>query len=760
MRRLTRPGKVVKTTPDIVHAVTVYRGKIRLAIRKRWLFFALMLPLMLASCGAPPWNNPYPAGASSDNTLYKDFQERPKHLDPVRSYVSNEYEIIGQIYEPPLQYHYLKRPYELVPLTATRVPIVKYFDIYGHRLPDTAPPEQIAYSDYIINITPGILYQPHPAFVQDENGDYLYHSLTPEALENISSLRDFPKTATRELVAQDYVNQIKRLAHPRLHSPIYGLMSEYIVGLKQYAATLMSAYKKQKTEEAHEGVFLDLSRYPLEGAQVIDRYSYRIRIQGKYPQLRYWLAMPFFAPVPGEAERFYAQPGLIAKNITLDWYPIGTGPYMLTENNPNQRMVMERNPNFHDERYPSEGEAGDREAGLLQDAGKKLPFIDKVIYSLEKESIPLWNKFLQGYYDTSGISSDTFDQAIALSGRGEPTLTDDMQAKGMRLQTAVATSIYYTGFNMLDPIVGGDTPRAMKLRQAISIAVDFEEYISIFLNGRAIPAHGPIPPGIFGHIEGRAGINPYVYDWVGGKPKRKSIEYARRLMKEAGYPRGRHARTGEPLLLHFDTSLRGPDAKASLDWLRKQFRKLNIQLVIRSTDWNRFLDKMRNGSVQIFQAGWNADYPDPENFMFLLYGPNKMVGKAGENGANYDSPAFNALYEKMKNMDSGPQRQALINQMTDIARRDSPWLWGFLPKAFGLHHQWYSNTKPNLMANNTLKYKRLDPELRTKMRKQWNQPILWPLYLLLTILALTILPAVFAYIRREHHMSAVNNTSS
>ena len=75
-------------------------------------------------------------------------------------------------------------------------------------------------------------------------------------------------------------------------------------------------------------------------------------------------------------------------------------------------------------------------------------------------------------------------------------MTDAMKNKGIDLQTAVSSSIFYTGFNMLDPIVGGDGERAAKLRQAISIAVDFEEYISIFLNGRGIPAHGVIPPGI------------------------------------------------------------------------------------------------------------------------------------------------------------------------------------------------------------------------------------------------------------------------
>jgi oligopeptide transport system substrate-binding protein len=270
--------------------------------------------------------------------------------------------------------------------------------------------------------------------------------------------------------------------------------------------------------------------------ELVDRYTYRIRLHGLYPQFTYWLAMPFFAPIPVEADQFYSQPGMKEKNITLDWYPVGTGPYMLTINNPNRKMVMERNPNFHGERYPSEGEPEDRKNGLLADAGKSLPFIDKVVFSLEKESIPAWNKFLQGYYDASGISSDSFDQAIQVSGQGEVALTDTMKEKGIRLVTGVAASTFYMGFNMRDPVVGGYTETARKLRQAISIAVDYEEFIAIFANGRGIPAQGPLPPGIYGYEPGKTGMNPYVYDWQNGKLKRKDITEAKRLLAEAGYP--------------------------------------------------------------------------------------------------------------------------------------------------------------------------------------------------------------------------------
>ena len=713
----------------------------------------MVLVLALCACDKQGWNNPYPSSESGQNILYSSFAERPKHLDPAQSYSSNEVQFTAQIYEPPLQYHYLKRPYVLEPLAAESIPVPVYYDEAGNELGDDADAAQVAKAVYEVKIKPGIEYQPHAAFARG-NGKHDYHELSEEQLDDIEVLGDFAETDTRELIAADYVYQIKRLAHPKVHSPIFGLMTEYIDGLSEYGKHLVEVLKQDKE------AWVDLRDHDLIGAEVIDRYTYRITLKTKYPQFRYWLAMPFFAPIPWEADKFYSQPGLKEKNITLDWYPIGTGPYMLTINNPNRQMVLEKNPNFRGEQYPITGQDGDEQAGLLVDAGKPIPFIDKVVFSLEKEAIPYWNKFLQGYYDSSGVSSDSFDQAVNIGSGGEATLTEDMKARGIQLYTTVATSSYYGGFNMLDPIVGSPGgERARLLRRAIAIAVDYEEFISIFTNGRGIPAQGPIPPGIFGYIDDETGVNNYVYDVVDGQPKRKSIEHARELMDQAGYADGIDQETGEPLLLYFDTPASGPEAKATLDWWRKQFKKLNIQLVIRSTDYNRFQQKMRDGKAQIFQWGWNADYPDPENFLFLLYGPNKKAQLNGKNAANYASDEFDALFEQMKNLPNGLERLAVIQEMVDILRKDGPWLWGFHPKAFSLQHAWMKNTKPADVANNTLKYKRIEPDLREQSRANWNKPILWPLYLIIIVLVALVVPAVIANSRRKR-AAAIDHRAS
>lgn len=696
---------------------------------------------MGSACKDGVWNNPYPEEPSISNVVYSSFSERPKRLDPVSSYSANEYQFIAQIYEPPLQYHYLLRPYKLIPLTATKLPQLRYLDIDGNEISDSDS-SKIMFSEYTITIQKGIYFQPHPAFSKNDDGGPRYLSLSKDDLKHIHTLNDFKTMDTRELTAEDYVYQIKRIASPFLHSPIAGVMREYIVGFDEFRRVVGEKF-------SHDAQWHDLRDIAFEGIKQTDRYTYKIRIKKQYPQLIYWLAMPFFSPMPWEVEKFYSQPGMEERNISLNWYPVGTGPFMLTENNPNLRMVMEKNPNFHGELYPFEGEPSDYADDLLADANKELPLVDKAVFSLEKENIPYWNKFLQGYYDASGVSSDSFDQAIQFGSQGDVQLTDLMKTKGIQLETAVTTSIYYKGFNMMDPIVGGNSERARLLRRAISIAVDYEEYISIFANGRGVASHGPIPPGIFGNVEGEAGINPYVYNWVNGEPKRKSIKEARDLMEKAGYIDGIDPKTEKPLVLNFDTPAAGPDAKSQLNWMRKQYQKLGIQLVIRGSDYNRFQEKMRNGTSQIFQWGWNADYPDPENFFFLLYGPNGKVKNHGENAANYSNEEFDLLFEKMKNIKNGSERLELIKNMSAIVQRDAPWLWGFHPKAFSLYHSWYKNVKPNLMANNLLKYKRVDSEERVAKRREWNKPNYWPLIILFFVLVISFIPAVISFHQRE-----------
>lgn len=704
-------------------------------------FMSGALLMGLAACDDNPFNNPYQDPTNS-KTRYTAFFEPLITLDPAKAYTTSAHVITAQIYEPPLQYHYLKRPFQLQPLTLKAVPVPKYYNQAGRLLSKEEVPSQVAYTVYDLVIKPGIRYAPHPAFVHDASGALKYHQLSARDLAGVKTLHDFPLSASRELVAQDYAYGIKRLASPVVSSPIYGVMAEHIKGLVQLRQQLLDYQSRQK-----KAVF-DLRDFNLSGVEVVDDHHLRITIKGVYPQFLYWLAMPFFAPIPWEVDDFYNQKGMSKRNLTLDTIPVGTGPYVLTRNNPSRRMVLHKNPLFHEEFFPKDGEPSDQGKPYMQLQGKRMPFIDELLISLEKESIPRWVKFLQGYYDAAILTGDSFEQSITLDSHGQPALSEQMKAKGMHLLQTVEPSIFYLGFNWLDPVVGGNSRRARKLRHAIAIAVNFDEYIQIFLNGRGRRGVGPIPPGIFGYQAHGPGVNHVIFKEEHGHLKRRELSEAKQLLVEAGYPEGVDPKTGRPLRLGFDVAAVGPAMSSYLSWVRKQFSLLGLDLQIRNTRYNRFQKKMLEGSQQIFFGGWMGDYPDPENFLFLFDSRNGKKLYGGENASNYHSATFDRLFDQVKQLEDGPRRAKLIEKMLILLAEDMPVVVGYYPVSFTLLHRWNIPGKPVAISGNFLKYLDLNPQLRLTSQKAWNKPsiaLLWSF--LLGFIGIGL--AVFWVVRRR-----------
>ncbi|AEC18937.1 putative extracellular solute-binding protein [Pusillimonas sp. T7-7] len=715
------------------------------SLRSSFSLLSALLVLLLAACSPSPVNSPYEQAQLSENVLYTAFTQRsPKYLDPASSYSADETPFTYSIYEPLYGYHYLARPYKLIPRAAAAIDPPVYLDAEGNRLPDDVPGAQVATSVYDVRIKLGILFQPHPAFARDASGDYIYWPLSPEDVQGKFSITDFEHTGTRELTADDYVYAFRRLASPRVVSPIYGVMASHIVGLREYGDRLKQAEQalRERSDDEAQRNWLDLRQTGFDGVQAIDEHTLRIKVKGKYPQFKYWLAMTFTAPIPWEADRFYHQPGMAEHNLSFNTWPVGTGPYMMAESIVNRRHVLQRNPNFRGEPYPCQGEAEDRAAGLLDDCGKLTPFVDRVVFSLEKESVPLMGKFLQGYYDLPQVDRGEYGVAMRVAAGDSAEKAALYEDHGLVLRSSTEAQQYYLGFNWLDPVVGlGDTPEQQeknrKLRQAISIAFDWEQYVSIFLNDEGQVAHGPVPPGVLGYEELPAGYNSQVYTLRDGRVARRPLEDAKRLLAEAGYPDGRDAKTGKPLILHYD-SAGGMGSSATLDWMRRQLAAINVQLEVRATDYNRFQDKMRNGSAQMYMWGWVADYPDAENFLFLLYGPNAKADNGGENASNYKNPEYDRLFEQMRFLDDGPEKEALVRKMVDIVQHDAPWMFGYFPKSGGAYQAWVGNAKPTQMVRNTLQYYRIDSELRAQKIKAWNVPLWWPLWVVGALLVLAV----------------------
>ncbi len=664
----------------------------------------LALALAIAILGCT--NDPYPESDALVKVRYRALTDPPKTLDPAVTYNVSDHQITANVYETLLEYHYLKRPYELQPALAESVPE-----------PVTLPDGRVSYR---FRLRPGMRYQDDPCFERGE-----------------------PGRRTREIVAADVAFELMRIADPEVVSPVVATFAK-IDGFREFSnrlATLREsdpAFPERRIDEQYAAAG------GVEGLVLHGTHELEVVLREPYPQLLYWFAMPFTVPVPWEAVDYYD--GRDGRPFFKE-HPVSTGPFKVTRYEKHSRVVLERNENWygalHPEwrapgaTYPSEGEPGDAERGLLRPeyVGQPLPFLERIEFRLEKELIPAFNKFLQGYYDASGIIQESFERAVH-----EGALSPDMAERGMSLAVSVDPDVFYVGFNMSDRVVGAPAgERGRLLRQALSVAVDVEEYTRVFNNGRGVPAQSPIPPGIFGYDEGYR--NPYrVFD----------VERARALLAEAGYPDGVDAETGRPLRLSFDVGDTSTAGRLRYQFFVDAWRRIGIDVELAATNYNRFQEKIRDGAYQVFMYGWIADYPDPENFLFLLWGPNSSTANPGApNAANFADPRFDALFVEMKDMPNGPERLARIVEMRELLERERPWIELLHREAYALYHGWIANVKPAGISFPTEKYVDVDPVLREDLRERWNQPIVWPAWAIGAALLVAVAPGVATFLRER-----------
>ena len=652
---------------------------------------------LLAACT----NNPYPDADDARSIFYTFFDDPPKTLDPQVAYSVNDHAVIGNVYDTLLEYHYLKRPYSLIPGLLEAIPA-----------PEPQPDGRVAYR---LRLREGLLFHPDPCFELFAAG-----------------------AGPRPVRAADVLFAFQRIADPAVGSPVLETLVK-IEGLREFSEALA---KRRKEDPDFAAKRID-EQYreagAIAGLEVLSDRDLRLVLHEPYPQIRFWLAMPFTTPVAWEAVAFYD--GRDGRDLFSE-HAVGTGPFRIARYDKRAVIALERAPSWYGARqpgapgtvYPTEGEPGDVEAGFLDDrAGKPLPFIDGIEFRREKESIPLFTKFLQGYYDLSAIPQESFDRMVR-----EDALSPEMEAQGMRLAKAPGPDVYYIGFNMDDPVVGKPAgERGRKLRQAMSLVADSEEYTRIFTNGRGIPAQSPIPPGLFG------------YDPEYRNPFRQvDPERAAKLLAEAGYPKGIDEQSGRPLRLTFDSPSTDTRSMLVFQFWVGAWRRLGLDVEIAATDYNQFQDKVRRGAFQIFQFGWVADYPDPENFLFLLWSGMARSKNGGPNTANFQNAEYDALFEKMKARDDDAERLRLIRQMRALLERERPWIEMVHSERYGLYHSWMSPPKPVGMAFAVDKYRRIDAAQRAEQRSAWNRPIRWPAYALAGVAVLVVIPGILTW-RRE-----------
>lgn len=468
---------------------------------------------------------------------------------------------------------------------------------------------------YLIHIQKGVRFQDDPAFAGSKG---------------------------REMTADDIIFSIMRLADPHLRAKNWWLLDDKIEGLNEWR------YKATKDSKANY-------QEVVSGLQKIDSHSIRFKLKKPFPQFLYALAHPATFVVAREVVAHYGPEFLN--------HPVGTGPFILKSNDPN-RLVYEKNPSFRSKLFPNEGEATDQAAGLLKDAGKKLPLLDRIIVDVMVESQPRWFAFQRGKLDLLTIPPDNFNQAMTEDRKIKPELA----VKGMSLFINPLIDVTYIAFNHLLPIF-----QNVKVRQAFSLAYNREEANRLFYQSSAQNAMSVIPPGLAGYDPSLK--NPFT-DY--------NLERARQLMTESGYPLGK----GFPQVT-FDT-MATTEARQMAEHFQKNMADLGVKVKISMNTWPELTNKVSKGAHQIYPMAWLADYPDAENFLSLLYCPNKAPGS---NGSNYCNPKFDQLFKQASLLQDSPERKALYQQMNLLVVEESPWIFSFHRTKYTVKQGWVENFK-------------------------------------------------------------------
>ncbi|MEA1958766.1 MAG: peptide ABC transporter substrate-binding protein [Chloroflexota bacterium] len=298
-------------------------------------------------------------------------------------------------------------------------------------------------------------------------------------------------------------------------------------------------------------------------------------------------------------------------NVDLDdeWWrePNGTGPFKLGEWDSEQRIVLERNDHYY------------RDAANLE----------RVFFLLQGDSMMFYES---GGIDIVGVGVASIDRVL------DPTnpLYDE-------LVFTPELSLYYIGFNTQAPPFDD-----VKVRQAFSCALDKAKIVEILYKDTVTVAYGILPSGIPGYNEDLAGLE---FD----------VERAQQLMAESSYADGL-----PPVVLSVAGSASGvlsADVAIAHMWQEN----LGVDIELQTLDFSTLINEARDGELQAFDVGWIADYPDPENFLDLLFHCESV-----ENYTGYCNQSVDELLEEARVTVDADARYEIYRQAEEAIVMDAP----------------------------------------------------------------------------------------
>ena len=509
-------------------------------------------------------------------------------------------------------------------------------------------------STYTFRIKPGIYFDDHPAF----------------------------KGKKRELTAQDYVYSLRRFFDPEVRSPNVYFFEGKIVGADEAMGQARKAGKYDYDA-------------PIEGLQALDRYTLRVRLKQPDYNFLYFMAMANAGAVAREVVDYYGIEEVRA-------HPVGTNAYRLKEWRRSSKMVLEANPNFREEYFDGTPEDTPADRAIAANLkGKRLPLAGRIEVSIIEEPQPRWISFLNQEFDYLEQVPGDFINMVAPGGKLAPSL----QKRGIQMQIDPQLEITLTAYyNMDDPVIGGYTTDKIALRRAMNLGYNGDEEVQIARNGQAIRGESLLPPGV-------AGFDPNFRSIA----KNYNPARAKALLDMYGYldrdgDGYREMPDGRPLVLEF-ASVPSSDQKPVDEVWKKSMDAIGIHIRFNLARWP---DQNKAGKAGTLQVGafyaWGADYPDGDNFLQLLYGPNAHQS----NYANFRLPEFDRMYEQARRMPDSPERTKLYNEMTELFLVYAPWRLGVHRVWTNLAQPWLLNWKKHPILRQAWKYLDVDLDAQRK----------------------------------------------
>jgi ABC-type transport system substrate-binding protein len=498
------------------------------------------------------------------------------------------------IFDTLYRYDYLERPYRIVPNTAAGMPEISADG-----------------KTWTIHLRKGIYFADDPVF----------------------------KGKRRELVAADYVYGIKRILDPKMRSNSLQAVDGRFVGADALVA------------KAKETGSFDYDT-PLEGLRTIDRYTLQFKLAFADYELLSNLTTTALSAVAREVVEAYRDgSGWVMAN------PVGTGPYRLKDWRRGQRIVLEANPGFRDERYPAPADAADRKlvAGL---AGRKLPLVHNVEISIIEEAQPRLLAFQQKQLDFVAVPTTLASKVLD----GDNRLTPELARDGVRLERSIQPAIAYMYFNMEDPVVGGYEPARIALRRAIAIGYNVDDEIRVLRQGQGIAATQMIPPGMSGHDAAYDGRLHY------------DVGAAKALLDKFGYVDRdgdgfREQPDGKPILMKIASGTSAQDREVEEIW-KRSLTGIGLRAEFAKQKWPDNLKAARLGQLQMWQLGNISTTPDGFGMLGLLYGSNAGFS----NLSRFQLPEYDRLYEKARSLPDGPERLKAERRMSELVNAYAPWV--------------------------------------------------------------------------------------